>query len=185
MRKIFWQINVTLDGFMEGPDHGLEHTAEIADKDFERYASEMLRSIEAFIIGRKTYEMFAGYWPQQTGADADILNGLPKYVASRTLKSVEWNNARLIPGDLFAGIDELKREDGRDIAVFGSSQLASALIELGLVDELRIFITPYLLGSGTPAFKPAHETKNLDLVKSERWSSGTLALTYNMAANET
>ena len=68
----------------------------------------MLRSIDGFIIGRKTYEMFAGYWPHETGADADILNALPKYVASRTLRSVEWNNARLIPGDQFAGIDELQ-----------------------------------------------------------------------------
>lgn len=180
MRRLFWQINVTLDGYMEGPDHGLEHTAEIVDKDFERYASEMLRSIDAFIIGRKTYEMFAGYWPQQTGADADMLNGLPKYVASRTLKSVEWNNARLIPGDLFAGIDKLKREHGRDIAVFGSSQLASELIELGLVDELRIFVTPFLLGRGTPAFKPASQTRKLNPVRSEKWESGVLALTYQI-----
>ena len=180
MRKIFWQINVTLDGYMEGPDHGLEHTAEIADKDFERYASEMLRSIDAFIIGRKTYEMFAGYWPQQTGADADILNELPKYVASRTLRSVEWNNARLIPGDLFAGIDELKRDEGRDIAVFGSSQLAAELIELGLVDELRVFVTPFLLGRGAPAFKPASQIRKLDLVGSEKWESGVLALTYQI-----
>lgn len=180
MRKIFWQINVTLDGYMEGPDHGLEHTAEIADKDFERYASEMLRSIDAFIIGRKTYEMFAGYWPQQTGADADILNGLPKYVASRTLKSVEWNNASLIPGDLFAGINKLKREDGRDIAIFGSSLLATALIELGLVDELRIFVTPFLLGRGTSAFKPASQTRKLKVVGSEKWESGVLALTYQI-----
>ena len=180
MRKLFWQINVTLDGYMEGPDHELEHTAEIADKDFERYASEMLRSIDAFIIGRKTYEMFAAYWPQQAGADADILNDLPKYVASRTLSSVDWNNARLIPGDLFAGIDQLKRDEGLDIAVFGSSQLASALINLGLIDELRVFVTPTLLGRGAPAFKPASQIRKLDLVGSETWKSGVLALTYQI-----
>jgi dihydrofolate reductase len=179
MRKIFWQINITLDGYMARPDGDLTETAEVADPKFELYASEMLRSIDGFIVGRKTYELFAGYWPDQVGPDADNLNTMPKYVVSTTLRSVGWNNSRLMHS--VGELDKLKHQDGRDIAVFGSAQLASSLLEHGLVDELRVFVTPFLLGRGSPAFKPASKTRKLDLVGSEKWESGVLGLTYRIA----
>ena len=86
MRKLFWQISATLDGFMEGPDRELDDTAQVADKDFDRYASEMLRSIGGMLLGRKTYQLFVDYWPSATGADADAMNALPKIVFSKTLQ---------------------------------------------------------------------------------------------------
>lgn len=181
MRKIFWQINTTLDGFMEDADGNLTYTAEVEDPDFEKYASEMLTQIDGYIIGRKTYEMFVDYWPKQTGADADLLNSLPKYVVSTTLESVDWNNARLIKQDLAGEIAKLKQQDGRDIGVFGSADLAASLIKLGFIDEYRIFVTPYILGAGKRTFGKGLDVSKLRLAKSEIWRSGTAALFYEQA----
>ncbi len=177
MRNIFWQISSTLDGYMEDPDGKLDRTAEIEDEEFKAYVAKMLNSIDAFIIGRKTYEVFVGYWPNATGWEADILNDLPKYVVSTTLDRVEWNNATLVR-DVEPAIRELKQQNGRDIAVFGSATLAASLIELGLIDECRIMITPFLLGAGNRAFKATKRQLGLSLANFEKGSSGTMFLTY-------
>ncbi len=178
MGKLFWQINTTLDGFIEEPGGDLKHTAEIADDDFKKYASDMLESIDAFIIGRKTYEVFVGYWPNAEGKDAEILNSLPKIVVSRTLESTAWNNSRLATENFADEISELKGKSGRDAAIFGSSNLAASIARLGLVDEYRIFVTPYLVRSGTPSFADGFPFNELRLVRSEKWASGTMALFY-------
>jgi dihydrofolate reductase len=98
MRKLFWQMSVTLDGFMEGPNRELDHTAQVEDADFDRYATEMLNSIDAMLLGRKTYQLFESYWPSATGLDAERMNELAKVVFSRTLEKVEWNNSRRMIG---------------------------------------------------------------------------------------
>jgi dihydrofolate reductase len=178
VRKLFWQMSVTLDGFMEGPNHELDHTAGFPDPDFDRYASEMLRSIDGMILGRRTYELFAGYWPTAPGPDADRMNKLPKIVFSRTLEKVEWKNSRLVKGKVAQEVGRLKGEPGKDLAVFGSADLAATLIHLGLIDEYRIFVTPVVQGSGTPMFKEADSTIPMTLLKATTWSSGTVALWY-------
>jgi dihydrofolate reductase len=121
MRKLFWQMNMTLDGFMEGPNRELNHTAQIVGEDFDRYATDMLKSIDAILLGRVTYQLFAGYWPSATGPDADRLNELPKIVFSRTLERVEWKNSRLVKEDVAKEITRLKQQPGKDIALFGSA----------------------------------------------------------------
>ena len=178
MRKLFWQMSVTVDGFMEGENHELDATAGFTDEDFERYATEMLKSIDGMLLGRKTYELFAGHWPTATSEDAERMNSLPKIVFSRTLKSVEWNNARLVSDNIAEEITQLKEQSGKDLALFGSADLASSLMRLGLIDEYRIFVTPVVLGRGTPMFKDVREIKHLKLVKADRWNSGTVALYY-------
>ena len=181
MRKLFWQMSVTLDGFMEGPNRELEHTAEFADPDFDRYAGEMLQSIDAMLLGRRTYEMFAGYWPSATGPDADRMNQLPKVVFSRTLKKVDWANSRLVNGNVGEAVTRLKQQPGKDLALFGSANLAATLSQLGLIDEYRLLVTPVILGVGTPMFKNIESTFNLQLLKATTWSSGTVALWYRPA----
>lgn len=183
MRKLFWQISATLDGYMEGPDKELKDTAEIADPDFDRYASEMLQSIDTFIIGRRTYEAFIAYWPTATGPDADRLNSLPKIVFSRTLDHVEWNNARLVGEDGIEEIRRLKQEPGQDIALFGSANLAASLARHGLLDEVRVFVSPVVLGRGTPMFQEEWDRTNLELRRAETWSSGIVALFYEVSAS--
>jgi dihydrofolate reductase len=178
VRKLFWQMSVTLDGFMEGPNRELDHTAEVADPDFEHYATEMLRSIDGMILGRRTYQLFAGYWPSATGPDADRMNELPKIVFSRTLEKVDWKNSRLAKGNVAEEVGRLKRQPGNDLALFGSADLAATLIHLGLIDEYRILVTPVVLGSGTPMFKETDSTIPMKLLKATTWSSGIVALWY-------
>jgi dihydrofolate reductase len=178
MRKVFWQMNVTLDGFMEGPNRELNYTAQVVDRDFDSYATEMLKSIDAILLGRRTYQLFAGYWPSAAGPDAERLNELPKIVFSRTLNKVEWNNARLVKENVAEEVAWLKQQPGKDIALFGSADLASTLIRFGLIDEYRIFVTPFVLGSGWPMFKDTKERIGLKLLSATTWSSGIVALYY-------
>ncbi len=178
MRKLFWQISVTLDGFMEGPNRELDDTAQVRDRNFDRYASEMLQALGGIILGRKTYQLFAGYWPTATGPDADRLNQLPKFVFSRTLERVDWNNSRLLRDGVANAVARLKRQPGGDLAVFGSVSLASTLIQLGLIDGLRFLVTPIILGCGMPVFRDLTSRTGLRLLSAETWSSGTVALRY-------
>jgi dihydrofolate reductase len=181
MRRLFWQMSVTLDGFMEGPNHELDDTAGFKDEDFDRYATEMLKSIDGMLIGRKTYELFSGYWPTATGEDAERMNTPPKIVFSRTLKNLEWNNSRPVNNNVAEEVTGLKQQPGRDLALFGSADLASTLMRLGLIDEYRILVTPVVLGRGTPMFKAVDERIPLKLIKATGWSSGTVALFYQPA----
>ena len=181
MRKLFWQMNVTLDGFMEGPNRELNDTAKVVDKDFERYCTEMLKSIDAILLGRVTYQLFADYWPSATGPDADRLNELPKIIFSRTLKDVEWNNSRLVIENVAEEIARLKRQPGQDLALFGSADLASTFIRLGLMDEYRINVHPIVLGRGKPLFKDIKDRLHLQLVGAKTFKSGVMALCYQPA----
>jgi dihydrofolate reductase len=178
MGRLFWQISTTIDGFMEDTEGKLDLTAGFHDEDFERYASGMLESIGGFVIGRKTYDLFVDYWPTATGKDAENMNELPKYIVSRTLEKADWNNAELISENVPAAIKEIEQRSDRDIAVFGSAELASFLIGEGLIDEYRIFITPCFLGQGGRTFKDDLPRQELKLVRSESWSSGTTAQFY-------
>jgi dihydrofolate reductase len=178
MRKLFWQMNVTLDGRMEGPNHELADTAQFSDPDFDRYASDMLQSIDGILLGRRTYQLFAGYWPGATGPDADRLNALPKTVFSRTLKRLEWNNSRLVSDNLRKEVEKLKRDSGKDLAVFGSAELGSTLIRLGLIDEIRLLVTPVILGGGNPMFREIDRKIDLKLIQASTWSSGIAVLYY-------
>jgi dihydrofolate reductase len=179
MRKLFWQISGTLDGLMEGPDRELTYTAGFSDPDFDRYATVMLRSIDGMLLGRKTYQLFADYWPSATGADADRMNQLPKFVFSRTLKKVEWNNSRLVTQSVADEVTRLKRQPGKELALFGSADLASSLMPLGLIDEYRILVNPVVLGRGNPTFKNIKDVLVLRLSQATTWSSGIVALHYH------
>ncbi len=178
MRKLFWQISTTLDGFMEGPGRELTDTAEVSDPDFDRYASEMLQSIDDIVLGRVTYQVFEQHWPSATGPDAERLNNLPKLVFSRTLQELSWHNSRLATHGVAEEIARLKEQPGRDIALFGSAKLARALAAEGLIDEYRIFVSPVVLGRGHRAFDDPLDRIGLKLVKAETWSSGLVALFY-------
>ena len=177
MGKLFWQINMSLDGFMEESDGSLKRTAEIDDPDHQKYATDMLGAIGGFIVGRKTYEMFAEYWPTAEGPDAEILNRLPKLVFSRTLAATDWNNSRLAKGEPTNEIRQFRSECGGDVAVFGSAELAGTLMGLDLLDEYRIIITPSILADGNRAFA-SDRSAALKLERSDKWSSGAMALTY-------
>ena len=178
MRKVFWQNMVSLDGFIEGPKGPWDIDWHVVDDDFGDYATKMLSTIDAIILGRVTYEGFAAYWPSSTDAEAAAMNELPKIVFSRTLEKVEWQNSRLVKDNIAAEVSRLKQQPGKDIAMFGSADLASTFMRLDLIDEYRIMVNPVVLGGGAPLFKDVKERMHLRLLQTETLSSGVVVLYY-------
>src|SRR5688572_9232832 len=131
---------------------GFEHggwSYHYADEDFGKAVDGWFQAADAFLLGRKTYEIFAGHWPQVTDEDNPVatkLNRLPKYVASRTLDALEWENSTLLQGDVAEAVAKLKAEPGNELQVHGSGNLAQTLIKHGLIDEYRLFIYPVVIG---------------------------------------
>jgi dihydrofolate reductase len=125
-----------------------------------------------------TYEEFAKAWPSREGEFADKLNSLPKHVVSSTLERPAWNNSTVVKGDLDGEVVKLKERYDGDIVVHGSAQLAQALIEHDLVDELRLMVFPVVLGSGKRLFGESADKKRLELVDTKTVGDGVLILTY-------
>lgn len=178
MGTLFWQMMVTADGFAEGPTGDLDW--HVVDADFERYVAAMLDAIDGILLGRVTYEGFAEYWPTATDPEAAMMNRLPKYVFSRTLAGAGWENTRLISTDAATEIRRLKEEASKPLALFGSPTFASAVLSMGLIDELRIFVNPVVLGAGRPMVRGERERFPLRLERSEPFASGLVCLYYRL-----
>jgi dihydrofolate reductase len=179
MRRLILFNMMTLDGFFEGPDRNIDW--HVADEEFNQFAIEQLEEVGAILFGRVTYELMAGYWPTpQAIADDTVvagkMNEIPKIVFSKTLDAAEWNNTRLVKGDLEQEIARLKQQPGRDLIIFGSADLASALTSLGLINEYRIMVNPWILGAGTPLFRDVK--RRLRLIRSRTFASGNVLLCY-------
>ena len=179
-RLIAWNL-MTLDGFMEGPGHDLSWHMDVWGDELEQLSIAQLKSAGALMFGRVTYDLMANYWPNEAGEAAEVarfMNGLPKFVFSRTLTSSSWTNTRLFASDLAGTVARLKREAAKDIFIFGSAALCSELMPLGLIDEYRIGICPVVLGGGTPLFKPAGDRVKLKLTDSRPLSTGIVINRY-------
>jgi len=178
MRRLFWQMMMSLDGYMAGP--GREMDWFVTDDEFGQYVLEMGQAIDTIVFGRVTYQMMAAYWPSATSPEAPMMNDLPKVVFSRTLDAVDWKNSRLADGRVVEEIARLKQAPGKDIAMFGSADLAATFIRHGLIDEYRIFLNPVVLGRGHPLFKDADRMK-LKFLKARTFRSGNVLLYYQPA----
>jgi dihydrofolate reductase len=185
---------LTLDGVMqapggpdEDPDGGFGHggwSFPYGDQDFGVAVSGWFDQADAFLLGRKTYQIFAGYWPRVTDpADpvASKLNTLPKYVASTTLRAADWHNSSLLGGDVAAEVAKLKERPGRELQVHGSGQLAQTLIEHDLVDEYRLLYFPVHLGSGKRLFRDGAPAAALRLLSATTTGTGVIIATYEPA----
>ncbi|MBV9230184.1 MAG: dihydrofolate reductase [Chloroflexi bacterium] len=187
MRKVFLFMMVTLDGFFEGPDHEIDwHNV---DEEFNEFAIDQLNEVDTLLFGRVTYEGMASYWPTQLAKEddpvvADKMNTVPKLVFSKTLDKAEWNNSRLVKEHIAEEVSKLKQQQGRDLAIFGSSNLAVSLLQMGLVDELRIMVNPVVLGNGNSLFKGMHDKLNLKLLKTKTFHSGNVLLYYQPVTKE-
>lgn len=185
MRQVIYSLMVSLDGFIEGPNHDL--TWAMPDEELHVFVNDQERAIGAHLYGRRTYELMAGFWPT---ADADptqpepiadyarIWRAMPKIVFSKKLDRVEWN-ARL-GGDIATEVARLKAQPGKDVAVAGAD-LAASFMRLGLIDEYRLFVHPVVLGAGTPMFPPLDERLNLRLIDTRAFGSGVVYLAYQNA----
>jgi dihydrofolate reductase len=182
MRKLVVSEFVSLDGVVEEP--GWTFPFESEDKD--QYKFDELAAADALLLGRVTYEGFAGAWPQmeeQTGEYGAWMNGYPKHVVSTTLEEpLEWNNSTLIKGDIAEEIAGLKDQPGKDILIFGSGDLVNTLMEQDLIDEYRLMIFPVVVGSGKRLFGEG-DTKTLKHVETRTLGSGVVVLTYEPARN--
>jgi dihydrofolate reductase len=189
---------LSLDGVMQapgGPDEdrsgGFQHGGWLvpyADPDMGRMIDETFAATDAFLLGRKTYEIFAAHWPRVTDpADpiATALNRLPKYVVSRTLEKAEWNNSTVIRGDIAKQVAELKRRHEGEILIQGSSELIQTLLANDLVDEYRLLVFPVVLGSGKRLFGSGAVPAALALVDTKATSTGIVINTYRPAGKPT
>jgi dihydrofolate reductase len=175
MRKINAWLYVTLDSVIEAPEKWV-----IADDDmFGDNEADYAKS-DALLLGRRTYETFAASWPKRGSEvpNADWLNNTRKYVASTTLKSPEWNNSTVIEGDVAEAVARLKQEDGKNIMVNGSGALVRTLLRHHLLDELRLFVHPVVVGSGIRLFNDASDPVELTLVDAHPYDNGVVSLTY-------
>ena len=160
MRKLFVTEFVTLDGVMEAPggEPSHPHTGWVmgfVSPEQNQWKLEETLATETLLVGRETYESFAGAWPTYEGEFADKMNSMEKVVVSSTLTEPEWNNTRVLEGDLRTGVTELKSGDGGPIQVPGSCSLVHGLLEAGLVDELRLMVFPVSIGEGFRVFPDA------------------------------
>lgn len=181
---------LSLDGVMQAPGAPDEDTEggfrlggwqrPYFDDVLGAAAAEGMASTDAYLFGRKTYEKMAAYWPTAPSDDpiAEHLNGTAKYVASKTLEAVEWQNSTLLEGDIVEEVAKLKEQPGKNIAVLGSGDLVQTLIENDLVDEFFLVIHPIVLGSGKRLFRTTDQPKSLTLVDSKPTSTGSVMLTY-------
>jgi dihydrofolate reductase len=181
MRKVILQNMVTLDGFLAGANDEIDW--HVVDQEFNEYAIAFTDTVDALLFGRVTYELMASYWPTAAAlADDPIIaakmNSVQKIVFSRTLDKVEWNNSRLVKENVPQEIAKLKQQPGKDVAIFGSSNLASTLIAHDLIDEYRIMVNPVVLGNGKPLFQDIKKKLELKLVNTRTFGSGVVLLCY-------
>jgi dihydrofolate reductase len=184
MGRIVISENVSLDGVVQDPagDEGFRHggwVGRITDRpEVGKLALDEALGAEAFLLGRRSYEWFAAKWPSRSGALADRLNTMPKYVVSSTLDDPDWNNSTVLKGDVVNQIAKLRQEIDGDIVVPGSFQLLRMLIEHDLVDELRLKIFPVVLGAGERLFGETTDKKPMRLVDAQTLDDGIAYLTY-------
>jgi dihydrofolate reductase len=178
MKKVIFQMSLSIDGYFEGPNREIDWN--ILDEDFDAYAVETLRATDVLIMGRKNYELMAGYWPTASSDDpiTEYVNARPKLVFSRTLERVDWQNSRLATGSVADEVAALKRAPGDGLLLVGGSDLAVSFLEQGLIDEIRIILAPILLGAGKTVFDGIHERYPLRLLSTRSFKSGTVILTY-------
>jgi dihydrofolate reductase len=188
MAKIVISTNVSLDGVVQDPD-GEEGFrlggwfGEHGGEDLEAWAPVMLeeaRVTEALLLGRRSDEWFATRWQSRPGEWADRLNSLPKYVVSSTLEAPRWSNSTVLEGDVVDAVSKLKQELDGEIVVYASYQLGRTLIDHDLVDELRLFVFPVVLGDGERLFGQTSDKKSLRLRSSRTVGDGLVFLTYEV-----
>ena len=178
---------VSLDGVMEDPGGAEDYryggwTFEIdRGEEGNKFKLDETLDAEALLLGRVTYEGFAEAWPSRDGEFADKFNSMPKYVVSSTLANPEWNNSRVLRGDVAEEVAKLKKDVAGDVYVHGSARLVQTLLEHDLVDELRLMVFPVVLGSGKRLFDTTSEKKPLRLSDSKTVGDGVTILVYEPA----
>lgn len=194
MGKLVVTTFVTLDGVMQAPGGQEEDTeggfthggwfVPFFDEMMGKQVDEWTQRMSALLLGRKTYEIFAAHWPNVTDPDdgfASVANRVPKYVASRTLPSVEWGGSQLIRGELAVGVAKVKEDTDGEVQVHGSCNMIQTLLKHDLVDEFRLWITPVVLGSGKKLFGEGTIPMGLTFKDAKTSTTGVTIVSYERA----
>lgn len=191
MRKLVVNTFASLDGIMqapggpeEDPTGGFEHggwSVPFWDDQMGESMSEFMGKPFDLVLGRKTYEIFAAHWPHSDEPGAAELNRAKKYVASTTLKTLEWENSQLLEGDVGQAVARLKQEDGPELQVHGSANLIQTLLQHDLIDTFRTWTFPVVLGTGKRLFGEGAPPRTLKVVDTEVSSTGVVMTTYEPA----
>lgn len=193
MRKVILQEFISLDSLAAGPNDNVDFVpaSTQGDKSFGREQLKLMNSVDRILLGRKTYEMFAGYWPKVTKGKekpfADKLNSIPKIVFSKTLENApwgDWEEAEIVNDEAGKEIAKLKRRSGKNMVIWGSISVAQSLIKEGLIDEYRLVMCPVVLGSGRPLFLNGVDQFGLKLVEAKKFDRGAVQLKYKPAPNK-
>jgi len=181
-RTLAATLFISLDGVVESPE---KWSFPFWGDETQKFKLDETRATDALLLGRVTYEGFAAAWPTRKDDDgfADRFNTIPKYVASTTLKKLEWNNSHLIKGDLAAEVSKLKKQPGHDIVIHGSPTLVRALLPHDLIDEYRLLVYPLVLGRGKRLFDESSKA-SLKLTESQAFGKGVVKLVYRPAQTQ-
>lgn len=179
MRKVVSTLFFSLDGVVGTPE---KWTMEYFDEDMMADMTAQLASLDAALMGRVSYQDWAGYWPTSTDEPfATFINNVPKYVVSKTLDKAEWNNTTILKGDFVEEITKLKQQPGKNIGVQASPTLVDSLLRHDLLDELRLAVHPVVVRSGKKLFQEADALQKLKLMEAKTCGSGVVILSYQRA----
>ncbi|MES2778188.1 MAG: dihydrofolate reductase family protein [Bacteroidota bacterium] len=180
MRKLKLQVQISIDGYIAGPNGEMDWMVWNWDEELKNYVTTITDPVDCVVLGRKLAEGFIPYWasnPEQEGAEK--INSFKKVVFTKTLDRSEWANTVLAKGNLVEEITALKNETGGDIIAYGGASFVSSLIKHGLIDEYHLFINPTAVGKGMPIFEMLESKQQLELVKSLSCPCGIVVIHYN------
>jgi len=185
MPRLIMFNSVSLDGYFTSATGDMSW-AHRYDPEWSAFVGGNASGDAALAFGRKTYDLMASYWPTPLAAKnnpgvAEAMNRFPKVVFSRTLDKAEWNNTKLVKGDLATEVRKMKREPGKDMVIMGSGSIVSQLAEHGLIDEYQIVLTPVALGAGRTLFEGQNKKLDLKLMKTRTFGNGNVVLWYEPA----
>jgi dihydrofolate reductase len=185
MRKVISFMHMSLDGFVAGPGGAMDWVT--MDEEIFKDAIDLTATTDTALYGRTTYQMMEGYWPtvltnpSSTTLElhhAKWVEDTQKIVFSATLEKVNWNNTRLIKENIAEKISKLKQKQGKSMIIFGSPKLTHSFIQMNLIDEYRINVSPVILGKGVPLFKNIHYAIDLRLLRTKKFNSGVVGFYY-------
>jgi dihydrofolate reductase len=187
MRRLVAFENVTLDGYFATTDGDIGWAHGAPDPEFDAFVADNASGGGQLLLGRKTYELMASYWPtplasQQAPIVAERMNHLPKVVFSRTMDTASWSNTKVVKSDLPAAVCRMKNESGPGVAILGSGSIVSQLTQEGLIDEYQLVVNPVVLGEGRALFDGIMARLELKLTRSRVFRNGKVFLCYEAVA---
>ncbi len=183
MRRLMVFNNISLDGYFTDANSDMSWAHKNADEEWNKFTSENASGGGVLLFGRKTYDLMASFWPTKQAYDmmpevAEGMNNLPKVVFSRTMDKAEWNNTKLVKGNIVEEVSKMKSEPGDDMVIMGSGTIVSQLTQERLIDEYQLIVHPLVLGSGRTLFEGVKQRLPLKRVNSRTFGNGNVLLTY-------